>query len=236
MDNSNVEHDQPIYHYADQQQEKAAKPVHKKMAMVFSLLCAVGIIACMLVDLATSGALTWSMIPSLSTLFGWLVFLPVIYCGIRGIIKSLVVCTLLTLPFMFGLAHLLNNPDIIRISVPIVVIGAFYGWGICLNHKLYNTVLKKKLNWVLAIDLMLTAVVGIVVCGSLSITLGMPILDVWDAIPAGILVGAALVFAFIEFKILLKHAPSFNDTLSEDEKPKPGPLAYLADPPKKKDF
>lgn len=54
------------------------------IAVLFSMMLFVGIMVCLICDLAISGHVTWSLIPVSSIVFSWLILFPGILLGKRG--------------------------------------------------------------------------------------------------------------------------------------------------------
>ena len=73
----------------------------KRVGLVFSLFCGVGLFACLLCDLLISGTITWAALTSLSIIFGWLVGMIVVYSGKHVIRNGLTAVSVLILPFLF---------------------------------------------------------------------------------------------------------------------------------------
>ena len=62
------------------------------ICFIYSLTLMVGIVVCVICDIALSGGLTWSLIPLSSIIFAWVISFPVIILGKRGIAGSLGHC------------------------------------------------------------------------------------------------------------------------------------------------
>lgn len=78
-------------------------PAPAVRAAVFSALLCSAAAVCVLCDLACSGGFTWSPIPVLAIAFGWLVLLPVVRSGPRGISGALIALICSLIPFLYGL-------------------------------------------------------------------------------------------------------------------------------------
>lgn len=59
------------------------------VSILFSVTLLVGIMVCLICNLAISGSLTWSLIPVSSIVFVWVLSFPSIIFGKRGIVASL---------------------------------------------------------------------------------------------------------------------------------------------------
>ena len=60
------------------------------ISILFSITLLVGIMVCLICDIAISGSVTWSLIPVSSIVFAWIISFPGIILGKRGIIASLI--------------------------------------------------------------------------------------------------------------------------------------------------
>lgn len=75
--------------YADKAMKNKVRSFYSVAAAVFSGALLVGIIVCVICDLAVSGGFTWSLFPVSSAVFAWAVFFPVIKAGFKRVVVSL---------------------------------------------------------------------------------------------------------------------------------------------------
>lgn len=82
---------------------------HNIIAAVFSILLLVGIFVVSIVDVVTTRAFTWSLIPITACVFAWLVFCPAIKLGVKGIVVSLISVSVFVIPFLYVLDHVIDR-------------------------------------------------------------------------------------------------------------------------------
>jgi len=73
----------------------------KRIGLVFSILCGVGLFTCLLVDLLIAGTVTWAAYTSLFIAFGWLVGMAALRSRKHVARNGLTAISALTLPFLF---------------------------------------------------------------------------------------------------------------------------------------
>ena len=91
------------------------------ICFIYSLTLMVGIVVCVICDIALSGGLTWSLIPLSSIIFAWVISFPVIILGKRGIAGSLISLSLFILPFLYILSRLVNVSSVFSIGAVMAV-------------------------------------------------------------------------------------------------------------------
>ena len=97
---------------------------------ILTAMCFIAIMVCVICDYAMAKSLTWSLIVVLSLLAGWLVFVPFFSAGSKGIKQSLIVISIITLPFLAGLSAVLKSPLILSMGSSIAVLSIAAAWGI----------------------------------------------------------------------------------------------------------
>ena len=105
--------------------------VSKKLRLILSLsfiaVLAVGIIVCSIVDAAISGSLTWSLYPISSCIFAGCVLIPAVFSGKRGILPSMIMLTILIIPYLFVLDRITGTDGLIlRVGAASAVIALAY--------------------------------------------------------------------------------------------------------------
>ena len=151
-------------------------------AVIFSSLLILGIITCAIVDLAISGAFTWSLIPSSSIVLAWCSFFPAIRYGSKGITVSLIALSVLIVPYLFVLNSLVDS-QILHIAIWMAVVGVVFLWVVFVMFKL----LKSRKLVASAISLLLTIPISLVIGFILSRIIDEPIFDVWDVMSFAII-------------------------------------------------
>lgn len=166
-------------------------------AVIFSALLLLGIITCFIVDIAISGTLTWSLIPISACVFAGIIFIPAIKYGVKGIKVSLIIFTVLIVPFLFILSHIIDSGELLlQIGIRMSVILLVYLWGIFALFK----VLRARKFMAVAISLLLAIPLSIVVNSTLSRIIDTSLFDVWDALTFVIIAVVAAIFFFLDFK------------------------------------
>ena len=61
---------------------------NKIVSILITLLSFIAILVCIICNLAILGKFTWSIITTISITFAWLVFIPIIKSGKKGIING----------------------------------------------------------------------------------------------------------------------------------------------------
>ena len=161
-------------------------------AVVFSILFLLGIITCIIVDLAICGTLTWSIIPVSSIVLAWCSFFPAVKYGAKGVPASLIALSVLIVPYFFGLNQVFARMNLIvgpflSIAIGCAAVGIAFMWAL---FALF-TLLKSRKLLASAIALILVIPFDMAINFILSRTIGGPIFEIWDALSAVILVAAA---------------------------------------------
>ncbi|WBW49839.1 hypothetical protein O6R05_07505 [Peptoniphilus equinus] len=126
-------------------------------------LCLIAIIVCVICDYAMTKTLTWSLIVILSLIAGWLVMAPCFIAKSKAIKKSLIVSSIILIPFLAGLSALLKLPLILSMGSCIAGLSIAAAWGI------YGVLVKYQKRIFLALALSLLIAIPLV-CGITHIT------------------------------------------------------------------
>jgi len=182
--------------YADNAVKSMAKTVQNISTTVFTCLLLLGILTCAIVDIAISGALTWSLIPISACVFGWLTFAPAIKYGARGISMSLIAFSVLVVPFLFILSFLIDSGGLLlSIGISISIVSIIYLWCVvAICKKLWS----RKLI-ACAISLLLALPLSLVINLILSRIILTPLFDIWDALSFGIGVVVIVALVFMDY-------------------------------------
>lgn len=109
--------------------------------MIFTLLCFIALGVCGLVDYALNSTLTWSYIPMLSILFGYIVLLP-LAANKHKIALFLFTVTITILPYLYFLEKVVPIKGWFNsIAIPVTIIGLVGVWAtylICQQLKINN--------------------------------------------------------------------------------------------------
>ncbi|MCM1049864.1 MAG: helix-turn-helix domain-containing protein [Clostridiales bacterium] len=162
------------------------------ISILFSATLMIGIMVCLICNLAISGNLTWSLIPVSSIIFAWVILFPSIILGKKGITVSLISLSVFTLPYLLLLSRLVNVKEVFSIGAVMAVFSIIFMWIIAALFRRLGK--EKKLN---AWGITFLSVIPFVfaVNAALSKMLAESILDVWDMLTVFIL----LILAFVCF-------------------------------------
>lgn len=91
------------------------------VSILFSAALLVGIMVCLICNIAISGSLTWSLIPVSSIVFVWVISIPSIVLGKRGIVASLISLSIFIVPYLFSLSSLIKTKEVFSIGSSMAV-------------------------------------------------------------------------------------------------------------------
>lgn len=122
--------------------------MEKKGYSIFvSSLFLIAIVVCFISDVVVHNQFTWSILVVVSLAFSWGVIIPSIKLGIKGISRSLIVLTILLLPYLYILGYLLQVEELFGVGTCISLVSLWYLWSV---YFLFKT-LKKRQYLVLGI-------------------------------------------------------------------------------------
>lgn len=165
---------------------------HVIISILFSATLLIGIMVCLICDIAISGNLTWSLIPvsSIVFVFAWIISFPSIFGGKRGFTVSLISLSVFIVPYLFLLGGLLKAKEVFSVGAVMAVVSIIFLWIIvavfkCIERKLAAL----GTTFLSAIPLMI--IVNVI----LSKMIEEPVLDAWDVLSVFML----LILAFVSF-------------------------------------
>lgn len=159
------------------------------IAILFSMALLVGIMVCLICNVAISGGLTWSLIPVSSMVYAWVIAFPAIISGKRGMIASLVSLSAFTVPYLFVLSRLTGVRDIFSIGTAMAFVSILFLWIVAAICKRIG----KSGKLTAAGITLLSAIPFVFVLNAvLAKLIAVPLFDVWDALTVFIL----LILAF----------------------------------------
>lgn len=123
----------------------------KEYSIILSSLFLIAIIVCLICDVTINNMFTWSLLAVVSILFAWGILFPTMKLGKKGIVWSLVVFTILLLPYLYVLEKLLLVPNLFLIGACISLVSLWYIWSIYFLFK----VLMKRAYMVVGIAFLL---------------------------------------------------------------------------------
>ena len=159
------------------------------ISIPFSATLLIGIMVCLICNIAISGNLTWSLIPVSSIIFAWVISFPSIILGKRGIIVSLISLSVFIIPYLFLLGSLLKAKEVFSVGAMIAVASIVFLWLIVAVFKCTRKLVALGTTFLLAIPFMI--IVNVI----LSKMIEEPVFDVWDMLSIFML----LILAFASF-------------------------------------
>lgn len=162
------------------------------ISLIFSVTLLIGIMVCLICDIAISGNLTWSLISVSSIVFAWIISIPGLILGKKGILISLISLCVFVIPYLFLLSRLIKVKEVFSIGAVMALASILFLWVIV---AVWNHVGKTRKLIALGMIFLLTIPFMVIINTILSKMIAEPILDVWDMLSVFIL----LILAFITF-------------------------------------
>lgn len=162
------------------------------ISMLLSLTFWVGIMVCLICDLAISRRLTWSLIPVSSIVLAWAVSFPGVLLGKRGLLLSLTALSVFIFPYLFLLSRLLSVKEVFSIGAAMAVISILFLWMIA---AIFIRIGKTRKFVALGVAFLSAIPLQFIVNAVLSKMISEPRVDVWDMLVVFLL----LLSAFVSF-------------------------------------
>ena len=162
------------------------------ISILFSAILLIGIMVCLICNIAISGNLTWSLIPVSSIGFVWVISFPSIILGKRGVVVSLISLSVFIIPYLFLLGSLIKVKEVFSIGTAVAAISIVFLWIIA---AVFNRIGKTRKLIALGTTFLLAVPFEIIVNIILSKMIEEPVFDRWDMLSVFIL----LIFAFVSF-------------------------------------
>lgn len=166
----------------------ADRKYNKTLAAVFTGIMLLAAIVCLIVDIAVSGGVGWSIHPIVSVAYSWLIFMPVVAKGRGGVSDTLILLSVLIFPYLFSLGYILQTPGIFRIGVPAAVPSLLFIWvvyGIFISQRDRCRAFGICCLSAVPFEFILNFI--------LSRLINTPFFDVWDLLSVTFLMFTALV-------------------------------------------
>lgn len=182
--------------YAERSAKRKIVSFQNVLTISFSVLLLLGIIVCSICDVAISGTFTWSLYPISASLFAWLVFVPLIKCGGKGLRCSLISFSILMIPFLYVISRIMENSGLLLpIGIRISLLSIAYLWcAYLIFRKLRTHELRAA-----ALCLLLAVPVCLAINITLSKYISEPMFDIWDVFSFGIIMIGAVVLFIIDY-------------------------------------
>lgn len=160
------------------------------ISILFSAALLIGIMVCLICNIAISGNLTWALIPVSSIVFAWVISFPSIILGKRGIIVSLISLSVFIVPYLFLLGRLLKAKEVFSFGAVLAVASIVFLWIIVAVFKrIERKLVALGTTFLSAIPFMI--IVNVI----LSKMIEEPVFKVWNMLAIFIL----LIMAFVSF-------------------------------------
>jgi len=147
------------------------------ISILFSVALLIGIMVCLICNLAISGNLTWSLIPISSIAFAWVISFPGIILEKKGITASLISLSVFIVPYLFLLSSLIKAKEVFSVGAVMAMVSIIFLWIIvavfkCIERKLaaLGTTFLLTIPWMIIVNVILSKVIE------------EPVFDVWDMI------------------------------------------------------
>ncbi len=162
------------------------------ISILFSVTLFIGIIACLICDVAISGNVTWSFIPISSIIFAWVISFPSIILGKRGIVVSLLSLSIFIVPYLFLLSRFIKVKEVFSIGTVMAIVSIIFFWLIFI---IFTRIGKERKLAALGAVFLLAIPFILIINILLSRMLNEPFSDIWNMLSIFVL----LIVAFILF-------------------------------------
>lgn len=162
------------------------------ISILFSAILLIGIMVCLICNIAVSGSLTWSLIPVSSIVFAWGILFPSIILGKRGIIISLLSLSIFIVPYLFLLSNFIMVKEIFSVGTLVAAASIVFLWIIT---AIFIRIGKTRKFAALGIIFLLVIPFIFTLNKMLSKLIAEPVLDSWDMLSVFVL----LMLAFVSF-------------------------------------
>lgn len=181
--------------YAEKTAKSKIVSFQNILAVSFSVLLLLGIIVCSICDIAISGTFSWSLYPITAIIFVWLVFIPFVKYGRKGMLGSLVIFSVLIIPFLYVMSIIVGNHLIMPIGIRMSLYSIAYLWCV---YLIFRKLRRRKII-AAAISLLLTIPLCIIINISLAKTLFISPFDIWDLLSFAIITMIAIALFIIDY-------------------------------------
>lgn len=167
-------------------------PASTVISVIFSAAIAVGMLVCIICDIAVSGELTWSLIPIASMVYAWATVFPGLIMRKGKLTASLGSASVFTVPYLYMLSVLTGVHTVFVIGTAAAAASLIFMWIIA---AVFIKMGKSRKRTAFGISFLLAVPFEFAMNLLLSRLIGEPIFDVWDMLTMFIF----LIIAFICF-------------------------------------
>ena len=162
------------------------------ISILFSAILLIGIMVCLICNIAVSGSLTWSLIPVSSIVFTWGILFPSIILGKRGMIISLLSLSIFIVPYLFLLSNFIMVKEVFSVGTAVAAASIVFLW---ILTAIFIRIGKTRKFAALGIIFLLVIPFMFTLNKMLSKLIAEPVLDSWDMLSVFVL----LMLAFVSF-------------------------------------
>lgn len=193
MENSEKKADENLIALKKKDENNIRKNV--VISIIFSTTLFIGFIVCAICDIATSGNLTWSMIPMSSIIFAWIVSFPVMILGKKGFLGGLIAISIFTIPYLYILSDLINVKAVFSIGAIMSLISIVYLW------ILFGIINRLKMRKLFALGIIFLSLIPFMILVNIALSkfISEPIIDVWDILSIFIMLIVAFAFFVCDY-------------------------------------
>lgn len=167
------------------------------LSILFSITLFIGILVCLICNLAVSGRFTWAFIPVSSIVFAWLVAFPAIFLGTKGILGSLLSLSICIVPYLFLLSRFTKTKEVFSIGTVMAVISILFLWILA---AVFHRTGKAKKSIAFGISFLAAVPFMFLINGALAKLIAEPLWDVWDLLTVFLLLFLSFFCFFFGFR------------------------------------
>ncbi|MDE6594268.1 MAG: helix-turn-helix domain-containing protein [Oscillospiraceae bacterium] len=177
---------------ATETKAKNNMPIHTVISVIFSAAIAIGMLVCIICNIAVSGGLTWSLIPIASMIYAWAIVFPGLIMRKGKLTASLVSTSVFTVPYLYIMSVLTGVHMVFVIGTSAAAVSLIFLWIIA---AVFIKMGKSRKRAAFGISFLLAVPFEFAMNLLLSKLIGEPIFDVWDMLTMFIF----LIIAFVCF-------------------------------------
>lgn len=171
------------------------------ISILFSITLLIGILVCLICNLAVTLRLTWAFIPVSSIVFAWIVAFPTVFLGKKGILGSCLALSIFLLPYLFLLSYFTETKEVFSIGRVMAVISILFLWVLAAVFYRFG---KTKKSLAYGIGFLAAIPFLFLINGALAVMIAEPFLDMWDLLTIFLLLLSACICFLISHKNHLK--------------------------------
>lgn len=192
------------FQYADTATKNKSKNIRLLFTAAFSSISLLGIIVCAICNLAISKNLTWALFPISSIIFAWTIITPAIIWGRKGILISLLLFSVLIIPFLFVLEQIIGIKDLIlSMGTRISAVSLIYLWEIFFLFYIKRLRVYGAASFAVLSGIPFSFGIQSIV----SKFTKEPLVDIWDVLSYSILIFTFIiifVYGYMKYKKITK--------------------------------